>query len=287
MSKKIFVFFLLISNAVFAAGENSQAQKWNSPEGLKRLERSQFKNDFYQLVNFYQPQENPLFCSIATGTMIRNALNYDNIPSQKEGEVVKPDGTIAEYHLYAQKGFFNRATERVKKRAIIENKETLPDGKTYDAGLSLGDFAKMLGVHGLEAWPVFAKKNDVKFGQEFREVLKRSLSEQEEFVVVNFDGKVLGKETRGHISPLAAYDEETDSVLVLDVALHKNPWYWIEVSQLLKSMNTKDGNTYRGYLRVSSFKPIRCGTRDPTPEEMMEVEKTLQETSRREEMKKD
>ncbi len=284
MSKRFFVFFLLISNVVFAAGENSQAQKWNSPEGLKRLERSQFKNDFYQLVNFYQPQENPLFCSIATGTMIRNALDYGDISSQKEGEVVKSDGTIAEYHLYTQKGFFNQATEKVKKRAIVENKETLPDRKTYDAGLSLGDFAKMLSIHGLGAWPSFAQKNDVKFGEEFREVLKRILAEREEFVVVNFDGKVLGKETRGHISPLAAYDEETDSVLVLDVALHKNPWYWIEVSELLKAMNTKDGNTYRGYLMVSRF--MRCGTRSPTPEEMMEAEKVLQKASRMEEMKK-
>ena len=250
MSKKFFVFFLLISNAVFAAGENSQAQKWNSAESLKRLERSQFKNDFYQLVNFYQPQENPLFCSIATGTMIRNALNYDNIPSQKEGEVAKPDGTIAEYHLYAQKGFFNDKTEKVKKRAIVEFKEALPDGKTYDAGLSLLDFSKMLKINGLKVEMVHAEKIDEKFAAKFRKVLKKNLAEDKNFVALNFDGQVLGKATRGHISPVVAYDEESDSVFILDAALHKNQWYWVGVSQLLEAMNTKDGEAYRGYLVI-------------------------------------
>ena len=250
MFRKFIVVFFLFSNAVFAADENSQAQNWNSAEGLKRLERSQFKNDFYQLVNFYQPQENPLFCSIATGTMIRNALDYGNISSQKTGEIRKPDGTVGEFHLYAQKDFFNDKTEKVKKRAIVEYREPGKDGKTYDAGLSLGDFAQMLKINGLKTQLVSAEKVDEKFAEKFRQVLKKNLAEDKNFVVLNFDGKVLGKETRGHISPVVAFDEETDSVFVLDVALHKNQWYWVGVTKLVEAMNTKDAQTYRGYLVV-------------------------------------
>jgi hypothetical protein len=66
--------------------------------------------------------------------------------------------------------------------------------------------------------------------------------------VVNFDGKVFGNKTGGHISPIVAYDEKSDSLLVLDVALHKNPWYWVDLKEMVTAMNTKDGENFRGYL---------------------------------------
>lgn len=249
MFRKFFVIFLLFVNAAFAAGENSQVENWNSDAGLKKLSRSQFNNDFYQLVNFYQPQENPLFCSIATGTILRNAFDYGEIAPQKIGAMQKPDGSVSQYSLYSQRGFFNEKTEKVKKRAVVEN--TAPNAVgNFDAGLSLGDFAKMLKLHGMKVKLIYAEENNVEFSEKFRQVLKKILAEKKNFIVVNFDGQVLGKETRGHISPLVAFDEESDSVLVLDVALHKNQWYWVEVTKLIAAMNTKDDATYRGYLVV-------------------------------------
>ncbi len=246
MFKKI----LLVIFAVFVALENSQAQNWNSDEGLKKLERSQFKNDFYQLVNFYQPQENPLYCSLATGTIIRTAPNYKNISSQKIVEMTRPDGSVVEYRLYSQDGFFNDKTEKVKKRAVIEFKEPVAGTKEFDAGLTLADFVQMLKIHGMKVELTRVEKNDVEVVEKFRNVLKKILAEDKKFVVLNFDGKVLGKATRGHVSPLVAFDAESDSVLVLDVALHKNQWYWVEVSKLIEAMNTKDAENYRGYLVV-------------------------------------
>lgn len=253
MFKKFLLIFLIVFSfapEVFAQTKSSKDVVWNSAEGLKMLERSQFKNDFYQLVNFYQPQENPLFCSIATGTMIRNALNYGNIPSQKTGEIIKPDGQVAEYHLYSQKDFFNAKTEKIKKRAIVEYKEPMAGGENFDAGLSLDNFAQMLKSHGLKVATNHVKKNDEKFAKKFRKALKKNLAEEKNFIAANFDGKILGKTTRGHISPIVAYDEVSDSILVLDAALHKNQWYWAEVSKMLEAMNSKDGETYRGYLVV-------------------------------------
>ncbi len=243
--------FTLIFLAVFVFVENSQAEMWSSAEGLKRLERSEFKSDFYQLVNFYQPQENPLFCSIATATMIRNAFEYGNILSQKEGEVLKPEGGIISYPLYSQKDFFNEETEKVKKRSIIEFKEPVQGAENFDPGLSLSDFAKMLQVHNFKVKLIYVKKNDAAAAEKFRQVLRNILNENSVFLVGNFDGKFLGKTTRGHISPIVAFDEGSDSVLVLDSALHKNQWYWVEVSKLIEAMNTRDAKNYRGYLMVS------------------------------------
>ena len=82
----------------------------------------------------------------------------------------------------------------------------------------------------------------------FREIAKKILNDKNNFLVANFDGKIFGNKTGGHISPIVAYDEKSDSLLVLDVALHKNPWYWVDLQEMMTAMNSKDGENFRGYL---------------------------------------
>jgi len=264
MFKKItsaLFLILFFSNAVFADEKNTQAETWNSEEGLKKLERSQCKNDFYQLANFYQPQINPLYCSVATGVILLNALNYGNISSNEKFEIHKPQsdgGDVIAFNLYSQETFFNEQTDKIKKREIINYKEAkkkvFQDNEfkeIYDAGLSLSDFSEILSkVYKLKTQLTYAKNNDAKSLMKFRETAKKVLSDDKSFLVVNFDGRILGQKTSGHISPLAAFDEEGDAVLVMDVALHKNQWYWISVPKLFEAMNSKDDNMYRGYLVV-------------------------------------
>ena len=57
----------------------------------------------------------------------------------------------------------------------------------------------------------------------FREDLRTVLMDSVRFLVVNFKGRTIGASTDGHISPVAAYDEKTDSVLLLDVAGYPIP----------------------------------------------------------------
>ncbi len=62
----------------------------------------------------------------------------------------------------------------------------------------------------------------------------------------------MGQERGGHISPLAAYHEETDRFLILDVARYKYPPVWVEAATLWEAMNTMDttaGKT-RGFVTV-------------------------------------
>ena len=70
------------------------------------------------------------------------------------------------------------------------------------------------------------------------------------FLLINYKSNMVGQASSGHISPVGAYDEKSDSVLVLDVAAYQNPWVWIPVTDLYASMHTKDGDKYRGYLVV-------------------------------------
>ena len=251
----IFIFAIVVCSESFAL-EN---EVWNSGNGLKRFEQSNFKNDFFQLANYYQPQINPLYCSIATGVILLNAIHpNEEIPSQTVGEVTRPEsegGKIIEYHSYSQLSFLNEKTDKIKKREIIQLKDpAYKKGckKIYDPGLSLSDFSDILSeVYGLKNQVKSIKRKDQKAVNNFREDLKKYLAENQNFVVVNFDGVVLGTKTAGHFSPVGAYDQSTDSVLIMDVALHKNPWYWVSLTKLYDAMNTRDGYMYRGYMVVS------------------------------------
>ncbi len=250
----IFILAIALCSQSFAAAN----EKWNSDEGLKRLSHSQSKNDFYQLINFYQPQINPLYCSVATGVILLNATSdREKIPSQKENQIERPQnagGGISEFHSYSQLSFLNDKTDKIKKREIVQLKAvaSAKNGKEfYDAGLSLDDFSDILKqVYKLRVEKNHVEKNDEKTRQKFREDLKKYLADSKNFIVINFDGKIVGNGTGGHFSPLAAYDESSDSVLVLDVALHKTGWYWVDLDKLLEALNTKDADTYRGYLVV-------------------------------------
>jgi hypothetical protein len=64
---------------------------------------------------------------------------------------------------------------------------------------------------------------------------------------------VIGQEKFGHISPLAAYDADSDRFLILDVSRYKYPPVWVETSALFAAMNTidKDNDSKsRGFVIV-------------------------------------
>jgi hypothetical protein len=256
-NRVLLITFLVFSTNSFA--ENTSLTKWNSGEGIKRLDSSFYKNDFYQLSEHFQPQINPLYCGIASSVIILNTINDGNkIESQKDLEVVKPKafgvGNIA-FNSYSQITFLNDKTDKVKDRKIINLKnitsENENDAKSFDAGVNLKQLADILKTYQIKSKITYAKNVHPKTLENFRELLKKVLSDNEKFMLVNFDGKALGLTTNGHISPVAAFDCASDSVLIMDVAGHKNGWYWADVESLYKAMNTKDGDSYRGYLVIS------------------------------------
>ena len=72
-----------------------------------------------------------------------------------------------------------------------------------------------------------------------------------DYVIVNYTRALLGQKGRGHISPLAAYDEASDSFLILDVnANDGKTWGWVPADALFAAMRTKDTVENRGFLLV-------------------------------------
>ena len=87
----------------------------------------------------------------------------------------------------------------------------------------------------------------------FREALALSVrSPAGPFIIANYDRQVLGQTGTGHFSPIAAWHEASDRVLVLDVARFKYPPHWVPVATLWQAMASIDADTSkaRGYLLV-------------------------------------
>ncbi|MDB9315375.1 phytochelatin synthase family protein [Spirulina sp. CS-785/01] len=117
-------------------------------------------------------------------------------------------------------------------------------------GMTLEELAGLL-----ESYPVEA---EVYHGgevtlEEFRRLIVANLQESDNFVLVNYLRSSMGQERGGHISPVAAYHEGSDRVLILDVARYKYPPVWVSVEDLWRATNTIDsvsGKT-RGFVLVS------------------------------------
>ncbi len=229
---------------------------WNSQEGIERFNRSEFKGDFFRLAHHYAPQPNPVACGQAAATIVLGAiyeLNKTPFPLVEEWPVAIGDKKYPlQYRLFNEGNFFNEATDKILNRKTIYMKMTKADG-TFGGGVDIDELQAMLKVHGVKSKLVFADKYDDEKLAEFRKLVKEVVNSDKKFLILNYDHSyknLMG----GHFSPVAAYDEKSDSVLMLDVAAHRNPWIWINLSDIYHAMNTKNyaGTNYRGYLIIDS-----------------------------------
>ena len=257
--KNILILFLLFFTTNSFASKPPITLKWNSKEGLERLSNSQYKNDFYQLADHFQPQINPLYCGIASSVILLNTINENTeIASQKDLEVIKPKvwgGGNVSFNSYSQATFLNDKTDKIKDRKTINLQnitiENENDVRNFDPGLTLKQLSEVLKTYQLKTKINYVEVVDQKSLEKFRKSLKKILADDRQFLLANFNGKALELKTNGHISPIAAFDDASDTVLILDVAGHKNGWYWAKVTDLMNAMNTTDGDSYRGYLVIS------------------------------------
>lgn len=242
----------------FAPNSKVELIAWDTPAGRERLMRSQYKNDYFQLAHNFQPQVNPLYCGIASSVIVLNSMRLvtNDVPSQKTIEVKVPEalgGGRLDYPSYSQLTLLGEKTNSVKSRAVVELKNQNDPKAQLDPGLTLQDLHDVLEAYGTRVQLHYVERESDEGIDDFRSALKKALSDSTNFMIVNFHGKTMGAPTDGHISPVAAYDEKSDSVLLLDVAGYLNPWYWTPTEHLYRAMHTRDGDKYRGYVIVSDI----------------------------------
>jgi hypothetical protein len=126
--------------------------------------------------------------------------------------------------------------------------------KAFYNGMNLAELNALAQSAGLNTELVYADSLSL---DEFRERLKSNLSQAGDFVIVNYDRRVLEQEGAGHISPVAAYDAAEDSFLVLDEAAYRYPFTWVPAALLYSAVRTQDGDRFRGVLFVRGYYRVR------------------------------
>ncbi|MBW4481717.1 MAG: phytochelatin synthase family protein [Tildeniella torsiva UHER 1998/13D] len=200
-----------------------------SAEGQRLLRDSEALADYVPLTSQFVTQVNQAFCGVASTVMVLNALG-----------VAAPLAPEWERNYFTQENLFNDQTEAIIARDAIARQ-----------GLTIAELAGIL-----ETYPVSAEihhGSDVSL-DEFRSLIRVNLETPDSYVLINYLRRAIGQESGGHISPIAAYDADTDQFLILDVSRYKYPPVWVQAETLWTSINTVDsvsGKT-RGFLLIEA-----------------------------------
>ncbi|QBY45990.1 phytochelatin synthase family protein (plasmid) [Arsenophonus nasoniae] len=243
---------LFLNTAVFA-----KTIDLNTPEGIHRLERTKYKNDFFSLIQQFEGQENKVYCGIASATIVVNALRVKN---KEKANQIKPDSTriSLDEQIYFPKNknwtpFWNRYTQESvvnfspKAKINIFGKPMIENG-LQDYGLNLNDEKMLLTTLDLQVKKIHVTSlnNITKMKKE----IISSINDFDSYVIINYLRTSLGQSGGGHFSPLVAWDKNSDSFLIMDVSNTKYNWVWVNSLDLFRAMNTSDNNNWRGYLIV-------------------------------------
>lgn len=234
---------------------------FTAPESMLRLGRARQRVDFFHLANQFEGQTNRAFCGPTTAAIVLNTLRAENdridkpsdpslLPGDLAGEL-RP-GVSLLYRRYTQQNLFDARTEAVKTRRQVLGQPRTPDAKP-DPGLQLRQLHEMLRAGGLDSQ--IRVVDPALSDDAIRAELVENLGRADDYVIVNFFRPALGQQGGGHISPLGAYDERSDSFLILDVNPNGHRWVWAPAPALIRAMRTFDEVENRGYLLVREGRP--------------------------------
>ena len=231
---------LIVGFAIASGGLKAQTLpltrnliNFNSPKGEQLLLESNARQDYFPLSIHFVTQDNQAYCGVASIVMVLNALS---LPAPEASE-------YPGYHLFTQKNFFNN----------LKTQQVVAAETVARQGMTLEEIEKLL-----ESYPVQARAyhgSDLTLA-EFRQLVKINLQQPDNFVLVNYLRRTIGQERGGHISPIAAYNEQSDRFLILDVSRYKYPPIWVKAEELWQALGTVDsvsGKT-RGFVLINPRK---------------------------------
>ena len=229
--------------------------EWETGESAERLSSSSHKTDFFPLSNHFISQDNSIFCGPVSSAIVLNALRLgrkDGLPKDRQSIAEDEmawlwEGADPFYGKYTPNNVLNDET---KTRLEVLGKPILIKGEAMsDFGLQLSQLAQVLRSHGLKVETRVV--DDDADADAIRREIAANLASGDDYVLVNYARRALGQEGGGHISPLGAYDEHSDSFLIMDVNPNRAPWVWVGSDDLIAAMRTFDTVENRGYLLVS------------------------------------
>jgi glutathione gamma-glutamylcysteinyltransferase len=198
----------------------------SSPQGRSMLLhalQNHTAESYWSLMEHFTNQSDPAYCGVTTLLIVLNSMSVDpNIRWRGGWRYYGDEDVLLERCCISH--------ERIRR-----------------AGITLQEFARLAKCQGLE---VATKQPNTASEDDFRRDVQEILSSENGIIVASFARSVLGQTGEGHFSPIAAYHEESDHALVLDVARFKYAPYWVSISKLYEAMQPLDGasNEPRGWF---------------------------------------
>jgi glutathione gamma-glutamylcysteinyltransferase len=202
---------------------------------------------FFHLMEQHSTQSEPAFCGISTLVIALNALSVD------------PRQVWKGSWRWYEESMLNCCVdlEEVKQTGITINAfKCLAVCQGLSTHLQLVD---RRGEGGTQppAHPAAPRLTTV---EDFRRAVLDACVEKDtdagdridRVLIASYSRKVLGQTGSGHFSPIAAYDQESDSVLIMDTARFKYGAHWVQLSLLFDAMVPVDPDTgrSRGYIML-------------------------------------
>ena len=206
---------------------------WDTATGKVLRARIPADADYWQLIPTFAEQISQSYCSVASAITVLNAMS-----------IKKPvDPRYAPYSYFTQSNFFSpQASKIIRPQTVLS------------MGMTREEVMGTLAANGAHANSV---AGNTFTDDSLRDLLARALGDDGQFVLANYLRASLGQHGYGHWSVLAAYDRESDHVLILDVAKYKYPPTWVSISALHRAIATTDATSGkpRGLVLVSMPKP--------------------------------
>lgn len=249
----------------------------NGRQMFKESILSGYARPFFGLTGHYCTQSEPTFCGLTSLAMVLNALEVDPGIRWKgcwrwfSDENVLSSSAISSSNIPSIEDVRNRGLEFDEFGAIARHHSlSLIERKAeqrycdYSSFLSIAkhvcqdrtDDASDLKYH-TENEPFLGQVEDnvdadIDYLAQIVDCFDGSF--RDSYMVVNFSRAGLGQTGIGHYSPIGAYHEQSDSVLILDVARFKYPAFWVRTSLLWDSMLANGARPSRGYFVMSKPK---------------------------------
>ncbi len=218
----------MLPGSVIAAGP-----KYSSETQTLSTQNAYFKSaettDYWKLAPYYLPQHNGKACSVASVTMVLNALRADqNLTASDElftnEKLLKLEPASAKASGKLGKGM---ALDDLQKNTQKVLNQTYPGKYTVE-------------IHRFNVMSADKELSRLK------DLLIQNEKDPKNMMIANFlQGTLTGdpEGNIGHISPVAAYDAKSDRALIFDTDRQYYEPYWVASAKFLEAMNTIDSGS--------------------------------------------
>jgi len=200
--------------------------------------RSSPAEGYWRLAPHYVGQVTDCACSLASATMVVNAVRGNR--SREPGSMI--------------------VTQRMLLEAVNNDVWHKGSGSDGGPGVTLTELALLLQrsliVNDLSAViaaaPLGGECDPVKAARQFRRDMEECEQGRQLIIANYYSETVIGSGDFGHFSPVAAYEAKGDRVLIMDVWRFEYEPYWVPVDKLLAGMMTASSvsGEPRGYLNI-------------------------------------